>query len=222
MPRGRRKKSEEEPKLGYTSGFAGEKISINLKHRTYFGLGEEEDMKIWLSPENWSDTVPEGLSKEEVSILEKLISSGDLVLGEKWIPPVDKDKEVLNKYVSLLSDTQHITEDFKSKIRELFRYKQQGHYTALEIFEAMLEDEKKRRRRVAFITYLQEAIDNYIGPVQLVQDYPDDPENYYVTVDQGTKQVTSSSKKELDSSGLEFKGLDDPSIRLDKIEEALG
>jgi hypothetical protein len=223
MARRTNKENEQLKQLGYTNGYAGAELSINLKQQTYFGLGDpEEGMKFWLSPENWCDVVPEGLTEKEITSIETAIKAGELVLGKKWIPVVDKEPLVLEGYVNLLDENHTITEEFRETIRDLFRHKVKGNYTALEIFDAMIEHEKKKRRRQPFIVFLQAAIDNYAGPAQLVQDYPTDPDNYSVTIDPVSKQVVSSNNKNSSSSKLDFKGLDDPSIRNSKIEEALG
>lgn len=209
--------------LGIINNYKDQFVSINLKKATYFGLGENEDQskKLWLSPENYFDLVPDNLTNEEVEALGVAISDDKVVLGKVWLPPVDKDKKVIKKYLSMLSEATVLTEEFKEKIVSLFRYKEEGHYTALEIFKAMLDKEKKTRDRPTFVAYLNDAIGAYIGPVQLVQDYPDDPDNYSVVIDDGVI-VSTDRKEKPKADALEFKGFDNPERRSEVITKALG
>lgn len=217
-------KESDAPKgtLGVIDGYKDQFVSINLKMETYFGLGLRDggQKKLWLSPENYFDLVPEDLTDKEREQLGFAISSGKIVLGKVWIPPLDKDKGVIDKYVKALSDSLGLTKEFKEKMVNLFRYKEEGNYTALEIYKAMLEKEEKTRSRPDFLTYLKDAINAYVGPVQLVEDFPDDPGNYSVVIDDGV--VVSSDRKEKPDPGkLDFKGFDDPERRSEMITKAL-
>lgn len=215
-------KSKKTGTLGAIDNYKDQFVSINLKKTTYFGLGNDEgEMKLWLSPENWFDKMPENLTNKEADQIAQGIADGRIVLGQVWMPPVDKKKEVLDKYVKLLSEYPGLTPEFKEIIISLFRYKEEGNYTALEIFKAMLDKEKNTRNRPPFIAYLNDAIEAYVGPVQLVQDYPDDPENYKVTIDAGVV-IASDREEKPEPNEFDFKGFDDPDHRSKVITEALG
>jgi hypothetical protein len=216
---------------GVINNYAGQYVSINLAKNNYFGVGEDgKRPKLWLSQENWFDKIPEGLTASEAEIIHQALEDGTIVFDKCWLPPFTKDTDVLKKYIGLLSRTNRLAEDFKEKIRTLFRYKKEGNYTALEIFQAMLVSEKENRRRAEFIAYLQEAIDNYSGPTYLVEDYPEDPYNYEATIDPITmKVVTSTRKPDMPTEpaplrspdGREPKKLDDPELRARKIDSVL-
>ncbi len=208
--------------LGVINDYKDQFVSINLKVETYFGLGEREDgtKKLWLSPENWFDMVPDDLTESEIGQLGVAIQNSTVVLGKIWIPVIDKDKKVLDKYIRMLSDYTGLTQEFKDVIVSLFRYKEEGNYTALEIFKAMLEREKKTRNRPTFVAYLNDAIGSYIGPVQLVEDFPDDPDNYSVIIDDGIV-VASDRKENPKPDAFDFKGFEDPERRSEMITKAL-
>jgi hypothetical protein len=221
MPRSK-KTEQATQKLGIINNHAGETVSINLKKRTYFGLGDPADKKVWLSPENWSTVLPNNLTVNEADMISNAIASGDLVSGKKWIPAIDKDVSVLNFYLGLLNQYRTVNQEFKDHITNLFRHKKKGNYTAIEIFRKMRDKEVEQNNRKGFVSYLEAAIENYSGPVQLVQDFPNDPDNYKVSIDPGTMQVTATDKpaeERLDN--MQFKGLDDPSVRAAAVENAL-
>jgi hypothetical protein len=69
---GRPKKTiEKTQKLGIVNNYTGKIVSINLKRRTYFGIGDEvnemgiKSMKLWLGPEDWYAVVPDTLTIAE-------------------------------------------------------------------------------------------------------------------------------------------------------------
>jgi hypothetical protein len=129
---------------------------------------------------------------------------------------------VLSYYVSLITKHKRLDEEFREEIRNLFRHKKAGNYTAMEIFRAMVKKETDSNNRKAFINYLNEAIDNCQGPVQLVEDFPEDPGNYNITIDPATMQIVSSDKSpEKLLNSMDFKGLDNPDERAAALESAL-
>lgn len=217
--------------LGMVNNYEGMPVSIDLSQISFFGLGPSHFPVLWLSTENWYDTVPAGLDNEQAGILSKAIAQGTVVVGKKWIPPLTKDKKVLSKYIETLRSARMVDEKFKSVIRSLLLSGKEGNYTAIEIFRKMLVDEQSRTNRDTFMSYLKEAIDHSKGPEILVQDFPNDPNNYTVQLDPNTFEVLSDTRKrELEETpGLavpaqhmsEFKGLDDPEVRAAKLNDLI-
>jgi hypothetical protein len=217
--------------LGMVKNFQGMPISIDLSKISYFGLGPNHFPTLWLSPDNWYDTVPEGLDDEQANILARAIASGEVVVGKRWIPPIRKDKHVLDKYINHLRSARVVDDKFKKPIQQLFLSKKEGNYTAVEIFRKLLVDEQNRTNRDNFIAYLKEAIANYSGPELLVQDFPSDPQNYTVQLDPNTFEVLSDTRKRQleETPGLavpaehmsEFKGLDNPEHRAAKLNDLI-
>jgi hypothetical protein len=219
MPR--RKKTEPLLQLGIINDHAGKEISINLKKRIYFGLGDNPNKKkLWLSPENWYTTLPDDLTPKEASMISQAIRSGDLIWGKTWIPPIDKDKKVMQRYLTLVKNARGLDQEFKDQMVALHRHKKDGNYTALEIFRKMLDQEVATKNRGNFISYLKEGISNYDGPVFLVEDFPDDPGNFEVAIDTNTMQAVHNDPEKRYTS-LEFQGLDDPNARSEALNNAL-
>ena len=65
--------------LGSIDNHSGLKISLNLRSRSYFGIGEPDDMKIWLNNEHWWTEVPKGLTDEEA--LENMFERINVAIG---------------------------------------------------------------------------------------------------------------------------------------------
>jgi hypothetical protein len=192
-----------------------------MKAANYFGVGAERP-KLWLSPENWCDRVPDNLNDKEAEQIANALRDKRIVLGKEWIPPLDKDEKVLEKYLNHLDSCIRADDKFKDPLKSLMLYKKEGNYTALEIYRAMLAREKTKRNRPDVLQFLDEACNHYIGPVSLVEDYPDDPDNYKVTIDQSTMRVVDSTKKDRKPEDFgELKGLDDPKERAERIGNAL-
>jgi len=211
-------KKENTGVLGVMNSYKGQFISLNMKVAPFFGIGTLEDgsNKIWLSANNWFDQVPDNLTEEEVDMLTRAIRDKKVILGKRWIPAIDKDKEVKNKYIKHVKSFKFCTEEFKDIVRGLVRRKKEGNYTAIELLRAMIETERAANNRPDFVKYLEDAIDHCSGPVSLVEDYPTDPENFTVTIDPLTKQVVESTKKIKEPTMS-----DDPVTRSAKIEDAL-
>ena len=211
--------------LGQLSNYAGEVISLNMKRTSIFGIGDNVDApKIWLTTESWCAKVPDGLTDAEANILATNIANGTVVVGKQWIPALDKDKSVMAKYLGFLDEHRTISANPKDKFKQiiinLMQHKKEGNYTALEIYRAMLAKEKRTKNRTPFLTYLQQAIDHYIGPVQLVEDFPEDPDNYTVTIDPLTNSIISTDKKNLTPPA--DKTFSNPKARSAAIDKVLG
>lgn len=185
-------------KLGQVKNYSGQTISLNQKIASFFGIGERDNgqKKIWLNADQWCVAVPSDLTNEEVTQLDKAMSNGVIVLGRELIPALEKDKSVKEKYAKIIADARYLDEEIKDPFRYLVRAKQDGNYTALEIITYVLEQERSTRSRPNFMQFLQEAINHYDGPAFLIEDYPEDPNNYTVSVDLDNMTVVEDSRKE--------------------------
>lgn len=182
-------------KLGAINNYAGTEVSLNLKKASYWGLGDNDRGKIfWLSTENWCGTIPDDVNSEDATQIANAFAAGTLVMGREWIPALDKDKTVLRKYEQVLNDYKYVNDEFKNIWRDLLSRKKEGNYTAREILSHCIEQERKLRNRKPHLAWLEDALDYYEGPDFLVQDFPDDPDNYEVTIDATTSQVVSSTR----------------------------
>ena len=212
----REKESSESP-------YVGKFISLNMKKASFFGVGEREDgtNKVWLSSSNWCDQIPEDINNQDLNTIIYALNSETIVFGKEWIPALEKDENVKTKYISYLTATRVCDNQFKDKIRHLVSHKKEGNYTALEILREMIKKEKEGRSRPDFLNFLNDAIDHYVGPVSLVQDYPDDPENFSVEIDPISKTIVSTTKKGGGSLRLEQEPVSSED-RTAAIENALG
>lgn len=182
-------------KLGAINNYVGTKVSLNLKKASYWGLGDDKRGKIfWLSSKNWCGIIPDSVNSEDSSKISTAFATGTLVMGEQWIPALDKDKSVLKKYEQSLIDHKYINDEFKDIWRHLLSMKKDGNYTAREIISHCIIAERKLRNRKPQLTWLEDALEYYQGPDFLVQDFPNDPENYEVTIDPTTATVVSSTR----------------------------
>lgn len=185
-----KQQKQNQATIGYINNYAGTVVSLDMRKSTYFGVGKTETgFKLWLSKANWCDTIPEGLSDEEVRTIELALQGGVIVMGEHWIPSVEKDKTVLAKYMEL--SRKPLSEANKKPFRDLVLKKKEGGYTAQEILEYVSSVETKTTKRIPWLIFLKAGIDTYEGPVQLVQDFPDDPLNKRVSIDRTSNSVVS-------------------------------
>lgn len=217
---------ENQGTLGVINNYAGQFFSLNMKKTNFFGVGERENgmKKLWLSPENWVDQAPDDLTEEDIDIIANSLRAGTIVVGKRWLPPLDKEPEIKKQYLSLLRESSSCTEEFKSKIRSLVAYGDHGNYTAKEILNAMVSKEKEGRNREPFITFLEDGLSHYHGPELLVEDFPEDPDNFTIEIDPSTMKVISSTRKKesTEKSMTAFRGLDNPAERSASIDKALG
>ena len=173
---------------------AGQTISLNQKIASYFGIGESDDMKVWLNKDNWCAKIPNNLTSEEMKMLDDAMNKGSIVLGKEWLPALDKDTTVREKYLELVLGSRYLTEDVKEPFRKLVLSKAEGNYTALEIITYVMDAERKNRSRSDFVTFLQDALDHYDGPAQLVPDSAVVPVNYIDTDDVSVSNKSKDKK----------------------------
>jgi hypothetical protein len=198
-------------KLGNVRGlYTGKTISLNQKAATYFGVGD----KIWLNEHNWSTEVPNDLTAEEISIIDDGINSGTIVMGEKWIARLEKDLSVRENYLDIVKNAKYLTDEVKEPFKQLILTKQNGNYTASEILTYVMNHERKTRGRTNFLTFLQDALNHYDGPAQLVSDGPHELDSYVNTeqmlkVDDSTKDKLSPPVVDESPSEAKLKALDE-------------
>ena len=135
MPRRSTKKNPEvelKP-LGSVENHKGLVVSLNMKKASFFGVGDPgKDVKLWLTPEAWSATIPNNLSDEEARQITHGLNVGAIVAEKKWIPPVDKVQGTKEKYAALLKSNR-LDEKAKEPFIDLVKKKEEGGYTPLEI-----------------------------------------------------------------------------------------
>jgi len=188
MPRGRKPKSASQGDIiasttigsgsttSTSSSLVGQTISINLKRNSYYGVGD-----IWLSPENYWATIPNGMSAQEYEIITNSLMSGTIVEGKIFIPPVDKISNIPEKYWSIIARTGFETKEAKNEFSALIRKGADSGWTAIEIAQFCLGKENAGAKRTRVVNLLTQLIKNYQGPIQLY-DPPDNKE--------GIKKVT--------------------------------
>ena len=189
-------KKYKNMRLGQLNNYAGQTISLNQKVAPYFGVGEGDEKKIWLSKDNWCAKVPNNLTPDEVTIIDKAMSNGYIVLGKEWLPALKKDVNIRNEYVKVIERSKYLTNEVKEPFQQLVLKKQDGNYTASEIITHVMKSERASRGRTNFLTFLQDALDHYDGPAQLVPDHPVNPlgfidTNEMLEVEDDTKDILS-------------------------------
>jgi hypothetical protein len=220
-------KEENTGYFGRLGNYEGQFVSLDMKKTTFFGVGEREDgqKKVWLSPTNWFDKIPDDLTSEETEIVAKSLAAGTIVVGTRWLPAVSKDKTIKEQYIRLLREHRTADEEFKTRIRAFVRHKNHGGYTAQEILNEMITREKESANRVDILEFLNDGLSYYHGPAILVEDYPDDTDNYSITIDMETFKVLevkekAPRQKKKDES---FKGLDTvPAERTSAVTKTIG
>lgn len=159
------------PKKGSTSvNLAGKVISLNLKVESLFGIGP-----IWLTPTNYWCKIPDTLTVQEFDVIRTALQSGMLVLGKKYIPPIDKASNTPEEYWIALKEKDFNHKDTKAKFLRLLRTGQDGGWTTIEILQFCLNQEEKTRSRRDVVRILRDAITKYDGPLELYEP-PDEKE----------------------------------------------
>lgn len=148
----------------------GKVISLNQKLESYFGVGN-----IWLTSENYSTEVPDGLTDQEYEIIDKSLLDGTLVEGKKFIPPVDRSITVLDEYwadvkSTGLSDKTKLGQAARNKFSTLIKKTSDRGWTAYEIAAHCLNKETQGSSRENVIRLLKEVIDNYFGQKTLYKE----------------------------------------------------
>lgn len=153
----------------FTNSVKGKTISLNQKVQSHFGIGP-----IWLNCTNYSAVIPNDISYEHEEIVKKALSSGTLVEGKKYIPPIDKNKDVLNEYWHLIKTFGLEPTNNKSesviKFRKLLKNGVDRNWTAKEISSFCIEQEKKYKNRERVIKLLNDVYKNSDCPTTLLEE----------------------------------------------------
>jgi hypothetical protein len=171
----------------YYNDLIGKTISINLKHQnnlrertTYFGVGD-----IWLTPKNYWATIPADMKSSDYKVIRNALNKGIVVLGKKYIPPIEKNKETVQDYVKLLSSSRiannAVGVEIADKFKDLLKKKVVDGWTVSEIVSHCIAKERAGRSRDFVLRFLNEVNDMYDGPVKLYED-PDEAEGKKVTI----------------------------------------
>ena len=183
--------------LGALDNHAGVVLSINMKAGAYFGVGTDDEMKVWLSPDNWHTTVPKGLTESEALQITLAIQANKIVVGKTWIPAITKAVGTIEEYVKIVKTARMLDEKVKQVFRDLVARGSDGGYTALEILSQCLSFERSNRNRDPWLIFIQAGIDSYQGPLQLVEDFVDE-DAYEVTIDKERGVVIEDTGKKDD------------------------
>lgn len=221
-------------KLGYVGQLSGQIISLNQKKATYFGIGKLNKIgnpEVWLAPNHWYAELPAELSAQDQDILYKALEKGLIKMGKHWMPALVKDTNVKEKYIQLMIGRK-LFENTKQPFIDLVKKEKEGNYTALEILSYCLKKEQEGSNRQEWIAFLKDGMAAYRGPVQLVEDTPD--EAYEVQIDfvegtikpVGEKEVSSRSRKSQPKGALKKREKEltkgkDTTARKKAIENAL-
>jgi hypothetical protein len=161
--------------IGPRSDIAGKTISINLKNTSMFGIGD-----IKLTPQQYWATISHGMDANYYEVIQKALSMGNIVLGKKYIAPIDKDPKVLEKYWSVVRANgrgKQTVELFK----KLVKTKIDSNYSLSEITSHCIDQEKANRNRKDVISFLEEAL-SYADSNDLAIPKPYDDEEGKVDV----------------------------------------
>lgn len=189
--------------LGSVNNHAGVVVSLNMKSAAYFGVGEPgETPKLWLDQDRWSAAIPGDLTAEEADVVSKALKAGTIMSGRKWLPAVTKVLGTKEIYTAFLNGP--LKKEVREKFVNLVKKESEGGYTALEILTECMDKERRSRSRMEWLGFLQEAIDHYQGPVQLVQDFEHDPDNYEVKIDPSSMIVEDDSRGDVKKDPLKI------------------
>ena len=130
-------------------------FSLNLKKQTILGFG-----RFWLTPEQYSFTVPEDATQEELAAITRAVSNGTLVEGNTYVPPIDKDQAVLDEYWHLIKtyglDTNNSKSESTIRFRKIFKEGTDRNWTAKEIAKYCIKQESEYKNRDKIIRLLQD------------------------------------------------------------------
>lgn len=153
----------------FTKSLKGMTISLNQKVQSHFGVGP-----IWLTSSNYTTTIPDTISYQEEEILKKALSSGSIVEGNSYIPPIDKNKDVLNEYWHLIKtfglDPTNTKSESVTKFRKLLKNGVDRNWTAKEISNFCIEQEKKYKNRERVLKLLNDIHKNSDCPATLLEE----------------------------------------------------
>lgn len=153
----------------FTTSIKGKTISLNQKAQSFFGVGN-----IWLTSTNYSAVVPDNITYQEEDTIRKALSAKTIVEGKVYIPPIEKNKDVLTEYWHLvktfgLDPTNNKSESIV-KFRKLLKDGVDRNWTAKEISSFCIEQEKKYKNRDRVIKLLNDVYKNSDCPPTLLEE----------------------------------------------------
>lgn len=154
-------------------------ISINSKVNPFYGVGP-----IWLTIKDYCAVIPDNLTEVDYQRIDNAIREGKIVLGSKFIPPVDKDDSIFEEVESVIKHKGR--EDIIKFLRQVLEKKTIKGYTSTEILDKCMEVERQSRNRKDITDLITSTQSMYKGPVS-VYDPPD--------TEKGIKKVTISEGK---------------------------
>lgn len=130
-------------------------FSLNLKKQTILGFG-----RFWLTPENYSFTVPSDATQDELASITRAVSNGTLVEGDTYVPPIDRDESVLDEYWHLIKtyglDTNNNKSESTIQFRKIFKNGTDRNWTAKEVAKYCIKKEAEYKNRDKIIRLLQD------------------------------------------------------------------
>lgn len=132
----------------------GKNITLNFQKESFFGVGD-----IWLQEGNYTCVVPENISPRDEDILRDAVNKGIVVLGDHFIPNVQKDEKVLEEYwdyVKRFGFADSSKHKSFEKFKKLFRYGTDRNWTAKEVVKHCISCELKYKSRADVIKLLNE------------------------------------------------------------------
>ena len=149
---GAKKPKGDEPVIGAT-------VSLNFAKRGLFGIGS-----LMLTHDTPTAVVPDTLTKAEEQVVKNALLSEVLVYGAAPKPGVDRNVDVLTKYIDAIKGARVVNRDLHPVVNDLARKKQVGPFTVHEVLEYMLQYEAEHENRQAFVEYLNYAMSRIPGP----------------------------------------------------------
>lgn len=157
--------------VSITKSLKGKTVSLNQKLESFFGTSNKS---VWLGPKSYFTVVPETATVEEEIEINKAIDAGILVEGQKYLPPIDKDKAVLQEYWNLIKTYGLTPGDPKCKsfpkFSKLLKKPIDRNWTAKEITNYCILEETKYKNRQKIIDLLKAVHKNSDCPNSLLEE----------------------------------------------------
>jgi hypothetical protein len=140
----------------------GKNITLNFAKESFFGVGD-----IWLQEGKYTCVVPDNIKEKDEEILRDAIQKGIVVLGDHFIPNINKEQAVLEEYWDYIKtfgfeDTQN--HKAFSKFKKLFKYGIDRNWTAKEIVKYCISNELNYKSRPNVIKLLNQVFNRLDCP----------------------------------------------------------
>lgn len=131
-------------------------VSLNLKRETFFSLPSG---KIKLNCTKYSCPIPDNLTADETARIRRALENGILVEGDRFIAPIDRNQDVLREYATEIKQYGLNLNSQKlpttKKLQTLFRNGVDRNWTAKEIANFCIQEEKNGKNRKEIISVLE-------------------------------------------------------------------